>query len=50
MFIAPNYNPSIGHITDENGNIFQVINQDGTDWDEAATVKQMQLFYAQQSS
>lgn len=30
------FNPQIAHIVD-GGNVFQVLNEDGTDWDEAAT-------------
>jgi hypothetical protein len=30
------FNPSIAHITDGD-RVFQVLNADGTDWDEAAT-------------
>lgn len=32
-----NFNPMIAHISDPDGNIFQVLNEDGTDWDEEAT-------------
>ena len=28
---------TIAHITDENGTVYQVLNADGTDWDEEAT-------------
>ncbi len=28
---------TIAHITDENGTVYQVLNADGTDWDEVAT-------------
>jgi hypothetical protein len=31
-----NFDPNIAHIVD-GPNVFQVLNQDGTDWDEAAT-------------
>lgn len=31
------FNPCIAHITLETGRVFQVLNEDGTDWDEAAT-------------
>lgn len=31
-----NFNPNIAHIA-EGENVFQVLNEDGTDWDEAAT-------------
>jgi hypothetical protein len=30
-------NLSIAHIKDEDGKIYQVLNEDGTDWDETAT-------------
>lgn len=30
------YDPNIAHIT-VNGKVYQVLNEDGTDWDEAAT-------------
>jgi hypothetical protein len=30
-------NLSIAHIIGEDGTIYQVLNEDGTDWDEAAT-------------
>ena len=30
------FNPSIAHIR-EGDNVFQVLTEDGTDWDEAAT-------------
>lgn len=31
------FEPTIAHITDEDGNVYQVLNEDGTDWDEEAT-------------
>ena len=31
-----NFNPSIAHI-EADGHVFQVLNADGTDWDEEAT-------------
>lgn len=31
-----NFNPNIAHIRDGD-NVFQVLNADGSDWDEAAT-------------
>lgn len=31
-----NFNPNIAHIKDGE-NVFQVLNEDGTDWDETAT-------------
>jgi hypothetical protein len=30
-------NPNIAHITDSDGRSFQVLDTEGTDWDEAAT-------------
>lgn len=33
------YDPKIAHIVAEDGTVFQVLNEDGTDWDEAATAK-----------
>lgn len=32
-----NFRPDIAYLTHEDGTIFQVLNEDGTDWDEAAT-------------
>lgn len=29
--------PAIAHIVDSDGTVFQVLNADGTDWDEEAT-------------
>ena len=34
--IPGTFNPQIAHIRDGD-NVFQVLNEDGTDWDEAAT-------------
>lgn len=31
------FDPRIAHITAADGTVFQVLNEDGTDWDEAAT-------------
>lgn len=36
------FNPNIAYITAEDGSVFQVLNEAGDDWDEAAT----QLSYA----
>lgn len=47
-FTPPVYNPNIAHITDAAGNVFQVLNAVGDDWDEAATVAQQAQFNAQQ--
>jgi hypothetical protein len=30
-------NPNIAHIQSDTGEVFQVLNPDGTDWDEPAT-------------
>ncbi|MDD2722231.1 MAG: hypothetical protein PHH47_13085 [Gallionella sp.] len=49
-FTPPLYNPAIAHITDGAGNVFQVLNAAGDDWDEAATVAQQTQFYAQQGT
>lgn len=35
---------SLGYFQDAEGNIFQVLNQDGTAWDEEASAKQMNDF------
>lgn len=40
------YNPSIAHIEDADGNVFQALNETGDDWDEAATLAQREAFYA----
>lgn len=32
-----NYNPNIAHIVAQDGTVFQVLNEAGDDWDEAAT-------------
>ena len=34
------FNPNIAHIAD-NGNVFQILTEDGTDLDEAATASQI---------
>lgn len=31
------FDPNVAHITHEDGSIFQVLNEAGDDWDEAAT-------------
>jgi hypothetical protein len=31
------FNPQVAYITAADESIFQVLNEDGTDWDEAAT-------------
>lgn len=32
-----NFNPHIAHLNDSQGRVFQVLNEEGTDWDEQAT-------------
>lgn len=39
-----NINLSIAHITASDGTVFQVLNEDGTDWDEVATRAQYQEY------
>lgn len=39
-----NFNEAIAHITDPAGNVFQVLNESGDDWDEAATKAQQEDF------
>lgn len=39
----PDFVESIAHIRDGE-NVFQVLNADGTDWDEAATKAQYELW------
>ncbi len=48
MHIPTDFNPSIAHVEDADGNIFQVLNESGDDWDEAATIAQRDAFYNQQ--
>lgn len=33
------FNPAFAYITGQNGDIFQVLNADSTDWDERATAQ-----------
>lgn len=40
------FNPSISHVTSQDGAVFQVLNEDGTDWDEAATAAQYEAHLA----
>ena len=40
------FNPSIAHIRDDNV-VFQVLTEDGTDWDEAATRAQYETWLAE---
>ena len=42
------FNPNIAHITAEDGSVFQVLNEDGTDWDEAATSAAYEAWLAEQ--
>ena len=42
-----NFDPNIAHIRD-GGNVFQVLNEDGTDWNEAATREVYDAWLAQQ--
>ncbi len=39
------FNPDIAHITDAAGNVFQVLNETGDDWDESATQLQQTQYY-----
>lgn len=41
------FNPNIAHITDGE-NVFQVLNEDSTDWDEAATRAAYEAWLAEQ--
>ena len=45
-FIPKNFNPNIAYVTDSKGNVFQVLNNAGDDWDEAATMQQQAQFNA----
>lgn len=40
------FNPNIAHIKDGD-NVFQVLNEDGTDWNEAATQAEYQTWLTQ---
>jgi len=35
--VPETFNPAIAHLVDADGNVFQVLNEAGDDWDEAAT-------------
>lgn len=48
LHVPTGFNPSIAHIADGAGNLFQVLNEAGDDWDEAATIAQRDDFYNQQ--
>lgn len=47
-FQPETFNPAIAHIIDAAGNIFQVINEAGDDWDAVATQQQMTDFYKEE--
>lgn len=47
LFKPQTYDAAIAHIADQDGNIFQVLNESGDDWDEAATKAQEATFYNQ---
>lgn len=40
------YDPNIAHITTEGGTVFQVLNEAGDDWDEAATRAEYEAWMA----
>lgn len=40
--VPEGFNPNIAHITGEDGTVYQVLNDAGDDWDEAATHAQYQ--------
>jgi len=42
------FNPNIAHITAEDGTVFQVLNEAGDDWDEAATRAEYEAWLAEQ--
>lgn len=42
------FNPAIAHIR-HGGQVFQVLNEDGTDWDEAATRAAYMAWLAEQA-
>jgi len=43
------YNPDIAHITAQDGTVFQVLNEAGDDWDEAATQAAYDAWMAEQA-
>ena len=43
-FVPATFNPALAHISDEAGNIFQVLNEEGDAWDELATQEQIRNF------
>lgn len=44
------FNPNIAHITAEDGTVFQVLNEAGDDWDEAATRALYDAYLAEQGA
>lgn len=44
MPTAPDFVESIAHITADDGTVFQVLNADGTDWDEEATAAAFEAY------
>ena len=44
------YVPGIAHLSLETGEVFQVLNEDATDWDEAATVAARAAWLREQSA
>jgi hypothetical protein len=43
-FVPATFNPALAYISDEAGNIFQVLNEAGDAWDELATQEQIRNF------
>ena len=43
------YNPNIARIVAEDGTVFQVLNETGDDWDEAATRAEYEAWQAKQA-
>ena len=44
------YVPGVAHLSLETGEVFQILNEDGTDWDEAATVAARDAWLREQSA
>ena len=44
------FDPNIAHITAEDGTVFQVLNENGDDWDEAATRAAYEAYVTAQAS
>lgn len=44
------FNPNIAHITAADGTVFQVLNEAGDDWDEAATSAAYEAWQAAQQT